>query len=119
MSLPSSCSTSARGRKKTPASAPRASNVASTCPLGNKRTSFDSTSNALGKEPEISASLFAPGYTMASMIANEFTEATTDLYLSALVEVALLLFIIPIMVNAVARLLVWSVARRTPQEVRA
>ena len=63
----------------------------------------------IGNRPEISASLFAPGYTMASMIANEFTEATTDLYLSALVEVALLLFIITIIVNAVARLLVWRV----------
>ena len=63
----------------------------------------------IGNRPEIAVSLFAPGYTMASMIANEFTEATTDLYLSALVEVALLLFVITVIVNAVARLLVWSV----------
>src|SRR5512137_1865133 len=63
----------------------------------------------IGNRPEIAVSLFAPGYTMASMIANEFTEATTDLYLSALVEVGLVLFVITIIVNAVARLLVWSV----------
>ena len=63
----------------------------------------------IGNRPEIAVSLFAPGYTMASMIANEFTEATTDLYLSALVEVALLLFVITVIVNAAARLLVWSV----------
>ena len=63
----------------------------------------------IGNRPEISISLFAPGYTMASMIANEFTEATSDLYLSALVEVALLLFVVTVAVNALARLLIWSV----------
>jgi len=63
----------------------------------------------IGNRPDISASLFAPAYTMASMIANEFTEATSDLYLSALIEVALLLFVVTIMVNALARLLVWRV----------
>jgi phosphate transport system permease protein len=63
----------------------------------------------IGNRPEISASLFAPGYTMASMIANEFTEATSDLYLSALVEVGLLLFVVTVVVNALARFLVWSV----------
>jgi phosphate transport system permease protein len=63
----------------------------------------------IGNRPEIALSLFAPGYTMASMIANEFTEATSDLYLSALVEVALLLFVVTVIVNALARLLVWSV----------
>jgi len=65
----------------------------------------------IGNRPEISASLFAPGYTMASVIANEFTEATGDLYLSALVEVGLLLFLITVAVNGLARILVWSVAR--------
>jgi phosphate transport system permease protein len=65
----------------------------------------------IGNRPEISLSLFAPGYTMASVIANEFTEATSDLYLAALVEVGLLLFVITVLVNALARLLVWSVAR--------
>ncbi len=63
----------------------------------------------IGNRAEISASLFAPGYTMASMIANEFAEATSDLYLSALVEVGLLLFVVTVIVNALARLLVWSV----------
>jgi len=71
----------------------------------------------IGNRAEISASLFAPGYTMASMIANEFTEATSDLYLSALVEVGLLLFIVTVIVNALARLLVWSVGGAM-QEVR-
>ncbi len=63
----------------------------------------------IGNRPEISLSLLAPGYTMASVIANEFTEATSDLYLSALVEVALVLLVMTIAVNALARLLVWSV----------
>ena len=63
----------------------------------------------IGNRPAIAASLFAPGYTMASVVANEFTEATSDLYVSALVEVGLLLLIVTIVVNALARLLVWSV----------
>jgi phosphate transport system permease protein len=63
----------------------------------------------IGNRAEISASLFAPGYTMASMIANEFAEATSDLYLSALIEVGLLLLVVTVIVNALARLLVWSV----------
>jgi phosphate transport system permease protein len=62
----------------------------------------------IGNRPEISASLFAPAYTMASVLANEFTEATSDLYLSALVEMGLLLFVVTVIVNALARLLVWS-----------
>jgi phosphate transport system permease protein len=63
----------------------------------------------IGNRPEIAASLFAPGYTMASVLANEFTEATTDLYLSALIEIGLILFALTVLVNALARLLVWSV----------
>ena len=63
----------------------------------------------IGNRPEISLSLFAPGYTMASVLANEFTEATSDIYLSALVEVGLLLLVVTILVNALARLLVWTV----------
>lgn len=63
----------------------------------------------IGNRPEIAISLFAPGYTMASVIANEFTEATSDLYLAALVEIGLLLFAVTVIVNALARLLVWSV----------
>ena len=71
----------------------------------------------IGNRPEIAASLFAPGYTMASVIANEFTEATSDLYVATLVEVGLLLFGITVIVNALARLLVWSVAG-APQGAR-
>ncbi len=65
----------------------------------------------IGNRPEISASLFAPGYTMASLIANEFSEATNDLHLSALMAVGAILFVITLIVNAIARWLVWSVAR--------
>ena len=66
----------------------------------------------IGNRPDISASLFAPGYTMASVLANEFAEATGELYLSALMESALLLFGITIVVNAFAQLLMWRVAQR-------
>ncbi len=66
----------------------------------------------IGNRPEISASLFSPGYTMASVLANEFTEATSDLYLNALIELALVLFIITIIINIFARLLVWSTERK-------
>ncbi len=65
----------------------------------------------IGNRPEISASLLAPGYTMASLIANEFSEATNDLHLSALMAVGAILFIVTLIVNAVARWLVWSVGR--------
>jgi phosphate transport system permease protein len=65
----------------------------------------------IGNRPEISASLFAPGYTMASLIANEFSEATNDLHLSALMAVGAVLFIITLIVNAIARWLVWQVSR--------
>ena len=70
----------------------------------------------IGNRPEISKSLFAPGYTMASVLANEFTEATGDLYLSALIEIGLALFLVTIVVNALARLLVWSVTRGQPSK---
>jgi phosphate transport system permease protein len=63
----------------------------------------------IGNRPEVSLSLFAPGYTMASVIANEFSEATGDLYLAALIEIGLLLFVLTVIVNAIARLLVWRV----------
>ena len=65
----------------------------------------------IGNRPTISYSLFDPGYTMASVIANEFTEATTNTYISALIEIALLLFVMTIIVNMLARFLVWSVTR--------
>ncbi len=73
----------------------------------------------IGNRPEIAKSLFAPGYTMASVIANEFSEATGDLYLSALVEIGLALFLLTLVVNALARLLVWSVTRGVPASARA
>jgi len=68
----------------------------------------------IGNRPEIAKSLFAPGYTMASVLANEFSEATGDTYLSALVEIGLALFLVTIVVNALARLMVWSVTRGQP-----
>src|ERR1700729_2183734 len=68
----------------------------------------------IGNRPEIAKSLFAPGYTMASVLANEFSEATGDVYLSALVEIGLALFIVTIIVNALAQLLVWTVTRGQP-----
>jgi phosphate transport system permease protein len=68
----------------------------------------------IGNRPEIARSLFAPGYTMASVLANEFSEATGDVYLSALIEIGLALFLVTIVVNALARLLVWTVTRGQP-----
>lgn len=64
----------------------------------------------IGNNPQIKASLLAPAYSIAAVIANEFTEATGDLYLSALVELGLVLFAITFVINGFARLLVWSVA---------
>ncbi len=72
----------------------------------------------IGNRPEVAKSLFAPGYTMASVIANEFTEATGDMYLSALVEIGLALFLVTLIVNALARLLVWTITGGTAR-VRA
>jgi phosphate transport system permease protein len=65
----------------------------------------------IGNRHEIATSLFAPGYTMAAAIANEFSEAVGDLHLSALAYVAFLLFVVTVVVNAGARLLIWRVAR--------
>lgn len=65
----------------------------------------------IGNRPEISASLFAPGYTMASLIANEFSEATSDAHLSALMGVGAVLFAVTLIVNALARWLVWRVTK--------
>ena len=73
----------------------------------------------IGNRPEISQSLLAPGYTMASVIANEFSEATGNLYLSSLVQVGLALFLVTIVVNILAQLLVWTVTRGTPARSRA
>jgi phosphate transport system permease protein len=63
----------------------------------------------IGNRPEISASLFAPGYTLASVIANEFTEATSDLYLNALFELGLVLLVVTILVNIAAQVMLKSI----------
>jgi phosphate transport system permease protein len=65
----------------------------------------------IGNTPQASLSLFAPQYTMAAVIANEFAEAADDLHLAALVEIGLVLFIITLLVNSFSRLLIWSMAR--------
>jgi phosphate transport system permease protein len=67
----------------------------------------------IGNRPQIPASLFQPAYTIAAVLANEFTEATSDLYLSALIEIALVLFAVSLIVNALARWLVTRVTSRT------
>ena len=71
----------------------------------------------IGNRPDILRNLLAPAYSMASVIANEFTEAADPMYLSALVEIGLALFIVTIIVNALARLLVWAVTRGAPARV--
>jgi phosphate transport system permease protein len=67
----------------------------------------------IGNNPQISASLFAPQYTMAAVIANEFTEAADSLYLSALIEIGLVLFIITLIVNGLSRGLIWMMGRQS------
>ncbi len=66
----------------------------------------------IGNNPQIAASLFAPGYSIAAVIANEFSEATGDLYLHALVELALVLFLLTFILNGVARLLILATTQR-------
>jgi phosphate transport system permease protein len=73
----------------------------------------------IGNRHEIAASLFAPGYTMAAAIANEFAEAVGDIHLSSLAYVALVLFAVTVVVNAGARLLIWRVARGSGAGSRA
>jgi phosphate transport system permease protein len=68
----------------------------------------------IGNNPEIRRSLFAYGDTMASVLASQFSEATGDVYLSALIEIGLALFLVTIVVNALARLMVWTVTRGQP-----
>jgi phosphate transport system permease protein len=65
----------------------------------------------IGNNPQITWSLYAPQYTMAAVLANEFTEADNDLYLNALIEIGLVLFIITLIINVLSRLLIWSMAR--------
>jgi phosphate transport system permease protein len=74
--------------------------------LGRALGETIATTMVIGNRPAISASLFAPGYTVASAIANEFTEATTNLYLGALIELGLILLLVSIVVIALGRLMV-------------
>lgn len=73
----------------------------------------------IGNNPQIVKSLFAPGYTMASVLANEFSEATGTINRAALIEIGLALFLVTIVVNALARLLVWTVTRGQPSRANA
>jgi len=65
----------------------------------------------IGNAPKISLSLLSPAYTMPSVIANEFAEATSSLHSSALMEIGLILLVVTLVINALARLLIWSVSR--------
>lgn len=73
----------------------------------------------IGNSIEGSLSLLRPGYTMSSLIANEFAEATGVLHSQALIEIGLILFAMTLILNLIARYLVWNVSRRNPQEARA
>jgi phosphate transport system permease protein len=73
----------------------------------------------IGNNPNISASLFAPGYSIAAVLANEFSEATGDLYLSALIELGLVLFLVTFILNGLARILVLLTATRGTGMVQA
>jgi phosphate transport system permease protein len=73
----------------------------------------------IGNRAQISASLFEPSYTIASVLANEFAEASDELFLSALVQLGLILFLVTFLINGAARLLVWSVTRGTSGTARA
>jgi phosphate transport system permease protein len=73
----------------------------------------------IGNRHDIGVSVLQPAYTMAAAIANEFNEATTTMYRSALFEVGLVLFVLTVVVNAIARILIWRVARGTAVGSRA
>jgi len=66
----------------------------------------------IGNTPQISLSLLSPGYTMPSVIANEFAETTTKLHASALMEIGLILLVVTLFINFMARMLLWSVTRK-------
>jgi phosphate transport system permease protein len=73
----------------------------------------------IGNNPQVTWSLFAPQYTMAAVLANEFAEATNDLYLHALVEIGFVLFIITLIINVISRMFIWSMGRqKRPRRVR-
>jgi phosphate transport system permease protein len=73
----------------------------------------------IGNSIEGSISLLRPGYTMSSVIANEFAEAVNPLHTSALIEIAFILFGLTLLLNTIARILVWSISRKTPKESRS
>ena len=66
----------------------------------------------IGNDPKISSSLFAPAYSIAAVIANEFTEATGDLYLQSLIELGLVLFLLTILINGLARLVIMATTQK-------
>lgn len=72
----------------------------------------------IGNNPQVSWSLYAPQYTMAAVLANEFAEATDDLYLHALVEIGLVLFVLTLIVNVISRAFIWSMGARRPRLFR-
>ena len=73
----------------------------------------------IGNNPQVALSLFAPQHTMAAVIANEFTEAADALYLNALVEIGLVLFLITVIINGLSRFLIWRMVRVRPARVVA
>ena len=72
----------------------------------------------IGNSPQISWSLYAPQYTMSAVLANEFAEATSDLYLHALVEIGLVLFVITLIVNVISRGFIWSIGDQGKPRLR-
>jgi phosphate transport system permease protein len=72
----------------------------------------------IGNTPQISRSMFANGASMAALLANEYAEAVSDMHYSALTEIGLALFLVTIVVNALAQLLMWAVTRGTPSQAR-
>jgi phosphate transport system permease protein len=81
-------------------------------PLGRALGEAMAVVMVIGNKPAVSASLFSPGYTLASVLANEFTEATGRQYVSVLIGIGSLLFLLSLAVNVIARLLVRSVRTR-------
>src|SRR4051812_3321502 len=74
----------------------------------------------IGNNPQTSWSLFAPQHTMSAVIANEFAEASSELYLHALIEIGLVLFVITLIINMISRAFIWSMGRqRRPRPVAA
>jgi phosphate transport system permease protein len=73
----------------------------------------------IGNSIQVSPSILRPGYTMSSLIANEFAEAVSKLHTEALIEIGLILFVMTLILNLLARYFVWRIARRNPQEARA